>query len=159
MIGGGAEERWSHWSKVKTEEKASVSNDEVLKAIMSNDMSAVGEVLFDCGRGKNAMIDEVVEKEREVSEKSITQLENKEATSACVKRETKSEQYIAARKSRNERRREKRKRMRKSSCLKLGSMPISVCSAACDVIDTCDFDESMPDYKKMLQQGRRVIGR
>jgi hypothetical protein len=64
MIGGGAEETWSEWSKVKTEAKATVSNDEVFKAIMSNDMSAVGEVLFDCGRGKNAVGDEIAERER-----------------------------------------------------------------------------------------------
>jgi hypothetical protein len=36
-------------------------------------------------------------------------------------------------------------------------MPTSVCSAACDVIDTCDFDESMPDLKRYYSSDDELL--
>jgi hypothetical protein len=38
--------------------------------------------------------------------------------------------------------------MRKSSFVKIGSTPESDCPAACDVIDTYEFDESLPDLAR-----------
>jgi hypothetical protein len=50
--GGGGGVSWKEWtSKPEFRTVESVSNDGMIRAIKSNNMTAVGEVLFDCGRG------------------------------------------------------------------------------------------------------------
>jgi hypothetical protein len=154
MVSGGAEVSWKEWSKPEPRFVEKVSNDDVMKAIQSNNMAAVGEVLFDCGRGESdvCVCSEEESRGDVVREQSESRKEKESISITCqTEKQSKSQQYIAARRNRNERRRQKRKQARKRNVVKIGSTPTSECLASCAVIacDECSDNESMPDLRRV----------
>jgi hypothetical protein len=144
MLGGEADREFKQWSKVEKVEQEKVNSFELFQKIQANDGAAVGELLLDSGQGEKSGPTELAE-ERARGDREREETKNK-----------KSEQYVASRKDRNARRRQKKRQLRVSRNAKIGHEPNPKRNDCTDVVvetvnefdSECESESELPELTK-----------